>query len=315
MGVTTRDLFGASRDTAPATPGSYGAPPAGPWRLPPDTRPGPVRLQVSDLERSLAFWVGLLGLRPTGGDASVAELGAADGTPLVVLEARPGTRPVARRGRLGLYHVALLLPGRPALGRFVAHLARRGVPAGAGDHLVSEAFYLTDPDGLGVEVYADRPRELWRRTGRQLVMGTDPVDVPDLLRTTADAPEWAGMPAGTTVGHVHLHVGALDAASAFYADALGFDRMVWQYPGALFLAAGGYHHHLGVNSWAGPAATPPAADEAQLLEWTLVVPDPSALDGVAASLAAAGHPVERPSAGAVVTRDPWGTRLRLVAGA
>lgn len=317
MGVTTRDLFGAaagaaSPDSAPATPGSYGEPPRG-HRLPGATRLGPVRLQVADLGRSLAFYEGVLGFRPVRRGAGEAALAAHDGgdRALVELVERPGARPMTARGRLGLYHVAYLLPDRAALGRFVRHLAERGVRAGAGDHLVSEAFYLSDPDGLGVEVYADRPRAAWRRTGRELLMATDPVDVPGVVRA-AGAEPWAGMPAGTRVGHVHLHVGDLPRAAAFYSDGLGFDRTVWRYPGALFLAAGGYHHHLGTNTWAGPGARPPAEDDARLLEWTVEVPAAADVDAAAAHLDDAGYPVARDGRD-LVARDPWGTAVRVAA--
>lgn len=244
----TRHTLAGGEPTAPATPGSYGVAPAGGFRLPDATRLGPVHLQVADLDRALGFYAGLLGFRPLARGANTAALGAAgDEAPVVVLHARAGARPMAPRGRLGLYHTAFLLPDRASLGRFVRRLAALGVRAGAGDHLVSEAFYLTDPDGLGVEVYADRPRDLWRRVGRELLMATDPVDAADLARAAGDVP-WDGMPAGTRVGHVHLHVGDLARAGAFYGDALGFDRTTARYPGALFLGAGGYHHHVGTNT-------------------------------------------------------------------
>lgn len=296
----------------PATPGSYGEPPAG-HRLPAATRLGGVRLQVAHVERSLAFYQRVLGLRVLSRTAGAATLGPADDdTPLVTLEERPGTRPVGN-GRLGLYHFAILLPTRGDLGRFVRHLGALGVRAGAGDHLVSEAFYLTDPDGLGIEVYADRPRDRWLRQGRELMLATDPVDVRGVLAAAGDT-LWAGMPAGTGMGHVHLHVGDLAAAARFYGDGLGFDRMTWRYPGALFLGAGGYHHHVGTNSWAGADATPPLPDEAQLLAWTLVLPDAAAVDAVAASLAAHGATVERVGKDALVAQDPWGTAVRVVGG-
>lgn len=318
MGASTTDLFGAAAGAEPATPGSYGEAPRG-YRLPQATRLGQVRLQIADLARSLAFYERTLGLRVVERDAGRAVLAAHDDdTPLVELHERAGARPASHRGRLGLYHFAILLPDRAALGRFVRHLADIGVRAGAGDHLVSEALYLTDPDGLGIEVYADRPRSTWRRIGRELMISTDPVDVDDLVRAAGDAP-WTGMPAGTAIGHVHLHVGDLAQGSAFFSDALGFDRITWRYPGALFLGAGGYHHHLGTNTWAGPGARPSAPDEARLLEWTIELPDGASLDAAAESLAAAGHPVEREhdaagdvrSAPDVVTRDPWGTAIRL----
>lgn len=320
MGATTRDIFGTAPRAEPATPGSYGEPPRG-VRLPAATRLGPVRLQVADLARSLAFYKGVLGLRRLAlgsGRATLAAQPDATGggdRVLVELVERPDARPMAPRGRLGLYHTAILLPDRASLGRFVRHLAARGVRAGAGDHLVSEAFYLTDPDGLGVEVYADRPRESWRRQGRELMMATDPVDVAGLVRAAEAAPggdaPWAGMPAGTVIGHVHLHVGDLDQAAAFFSEALGFDRMVWHYPGALFLGAGGYHHHLGTNTWAGPGAHPPAEDDAQMLEWTVELPSPADVAATADRLTVAGYPAERAADGSATVRDPWGTAVRL----
>ena len=313
MGTTTHDIFGAANAAVPATPGSYGEAPAG-YRLPESTRLGAVRLQIADLDRSLAFYEHVLSFRTVSRRDGRAVLAAhGDDAPLVELVERPGARPVAKRGRLGLYHFAILLPDRPSLGRFVRHLGEIGAHAGAGDHLVSEAFYLNDPDGLGIEVYADRPRSAWKRLGRQLMMATDPVDVRDLVRAAGDAP-YAGMPAGTVIGHVHLHVGDLAAAAAFYSEALGFDRIVWSYPGALFLSAGGYHHHLGTNTWAGSGAEPAADDEARLLEWTIVLPDAGSVDATAASLATAGQAIERGPEGDVVARDPWGTRVRVTAG-
>jgi catechol 2,3-dioxygenase len=167
-------------------------------------------------------------------------------------------------------------------------------------------------------VYADRPRDTWRRLGRELMIATDPVDMADLVRAAGPEP-WRGMPAGTVIGHVHLHVGDIARASAFFSDALGFDRITWRYPGALFLGAGGYHHHLGTNTWAGSGARPPAPEEAQLLQWTIELPDGASLDAAARSLAAAGHAVERdgdaPGAPEVLSRDPWGTQVRLRAAA
>ena len=313
MGATTRDIFGRAEGAEPAEPGSYGQPPRG-FRLPAGTRLGQVRLQVADLTRSVSFYQDVLGLRVldlTGARAVLGPLG--NDTPLVEVRELPGARPVPRKGALGLYHFAILLPDRPSLGRFVQHLGEIGVRAGAGDHLVSESFYLQDPDNLGIEVYADRPRSSWRRVGRELMMATDPVDVGELLQAAGGTP-WSGAPAGTTMGHVHLHVGNLEQADAFYSESLGFDRTVWHYPGALFLAAGGYHHHLGTNTWAGPGATPPAADDARLLEWTVVLPDRTSVEGVGESLTHHAYAVEwegpPDQSPDLVTRDPWGTQVR-----
>ncbi len=298
----------------PATPGSYGRTPRG-FRMPEATRLGPVHLQVSDLNRSLAFYQTTLGLRVSWREGRHVMLGAQDSdATLVMLHEHAGATEAPRRGRLGLFHFAILLPDRPSLGRFVRHVAGSGAAVGAADHLVSESVYLQDPDNLGIEVYADRPRSAWRRVDRQLMMATEPLDRPGLERA-AGAATWTGMPNGTVMGHVHLHVGDLAVASAFYSDALGFDANVWDYPGALFFAASGYHHHLGTNTWAGRDAQPPAESDAQLLEWTIELSDATALETLADSLARAGSPVKRigqPDAEpALLTRDPWGTRLRV----
>lgn len=295
------------RESDQAPDAGYGVAPPG-YRLPPDTRLGRVRLQVADLERSLAYYQRVIGLRLLERDEGRALLAAADGAPLVELRERPGAAPAPRGGRPGLYHFAILLPDRAALGRFVAHLSEAGERAGASDHFVSEALYLSDPDGLGIEVYADRPRSVWRHEARQLRMTTEPLDLGDLVRA-AGGERWMGMPAGTTLGHVHLHVGDIAEAEAFYHRGVGFDKVVWSYPGALFLSAGGYHHHLGVNTWAqfgGPAG----ADDAGLLDWEVLLPSGDEVRRVAESLAAAGFAAER-TGGELTARDPWGTTLRV----
>ncbi len=205
--------------------GEQGVAPAG-YRLPPATRLGRVRLQVSDLARSLAWYGDVLGLRVLHRAEGHATLTAhGDDRPLVELHERSGAAPAPHRGRLGLYHFAILLPNREALGRFVARLAEIGERAGASDHLVSEALYLNDPDGLGIEVYADRPRGSWVWQNRQLAMDTRPLDLDSLVRAAEGQP-WTGMPAGTVIGHVHLHVGTIDEAAAFYHGALGFEFVV-----------------------------------------------------------------------------------------
>ncbi len=295
-----------------ALPGTYGDAPSA-YRLHDATRLGVVRLQVADLERSLAFYLNTLGFRVVRRDASRAVLAPqGDNTPLVELHEHAGARPAARRGQLGLYHFAILLPDRPSLGRFLRHLGEIGAHAGSSDHLVSEALYLQDPDNLGIEVYADRPRHMWQRAGRELMMAADPIDAAGLIQAAGDVP-WTGMPAGTTIGHVHLHVGDLAASSAFFSEALGFDRMVWRYPGALFLAAGGYHHHLGTNTWAGAEAVPSAQGDARLLEWTIELPDHASLALLEESLGRAGYAAERDASNGpeLVTRDPWGTQIRV----
>ena len=280
--------------------------------LPRDLRLGPVRLQVGDLARSLAYYTTVLGLQPRATTASTAELHAeGDPNPLVELVEHPGSAPLRANSRLGLYHFAILLPDRAALGRFVAHLTRLGVRFGASDHLVSEALYLRDPDGLGIEVYADRPRSSWRWAQGEIAMATEPLDTASVVAEGRGEP-WTGIPAGTMMGHVHLHVGDIDTASRFYHDALGLDRTVASYPGALFLSAGGYHHHLGVNTWAGPAA-PASDDEARLLEWRMILPTADDAKAAATRLRAAGHDVAHAAEGWLAI-DPWGTRLRIATG-
>ena len=286
----------------------YGVAPGG-YRLPEATQLGPVKLQVSDLARSVAYYESVIGLHTISRGGGNARLGTqADDTMLVGLQEKPGANAVPRRGLLGLYHFAILVPDRAVLGRFLRHVASLGVHVGMADHLVSEALYLTDPDGLGIEVYADRPRESWKKLDRQIAMSSDPLDVESLLDAGGDAP-FTGLPVGTVIGHVHLHVGDIERASHFYHDGLGFDKMVWNYPGALFLAAGGYHHHLGTNTWATGA--PPAGDgDARLLEWEVQVPTGADADAALGNLESAGHVVDRDSAGGTVS-DPWGTRVRV----
>ncbi|MBI4544781.1 MAG: VOC family protein [Gemmatimonadetes bacterium] len=293
---------------------SLGAAIIGEPRLPAATRLGRVRLQVADLSRSLAYYESTLGFRAVPNHGEAVALAAEGGdVPLIELHERAGAAPVPHRGRLGLYHFAILLPYRGALARFLAHLTARGERPGASDHLVSEALYLRDPDGLGVEVYADRPRSTWRYQKGELLMDTRPLDIADLVRAGGGA-VWQGMPAGTVIGHVHLHVADLDDAAAFYHAALGFDVVVRSYAGALFLSAGGYHHHLGLNTWAGAAAARPQPGDARLLDWEIVVPRPEQAEAAAARLREAGHPVERAAHG-WLARDPWGTTLRLSGGA
>jgi catechol 2,3-dioxygenase len=266
-----------------------------------------VHLQVSDLPRSLEYYRDVIGLHVAETGVDTAVLGAhGDDRPLVILRTRPGvTR--ARRGTFGLYHFALLLPDRAALGRFAAHVSAMNIQVGMADHLVREALYLRDADGLGIEGYADRPRESWQRHGRELAMTTDPLDLESVVASGLGA-RWMGAPTGTTMGHVHLHVGSLDQAEAFYHRVLGFEKTVWSYPGALFMSAGGYHHHLATNVWSpGPAPSP---DLAQLLAWELIVPAAADVAAVARSLRAGAYPAEE--TGVEVTAvDPWGTRVRI----
>lgn len=288
------------------SPSTYGIAPSL-YRLPEATTLGAVHLQVAHLARSIVFYRDVIGLQVLSQSSETALLGP-HGEDRVVLILRELRGALPARGRLGLFHVAILLPDRASLGRFLTHLAARNIRAGMSDHFVSEALYLTDPDGLGLEIYADRPRASWRSAGRQLEMGTIPLDARALV-AAANGQRWTGAPAGTRVGHVHLHVGDLAGASAFYHEGLGFDKMVWEYPGALFLAAGGYHHHLGTNTWARHA-TPAGPDEARLLEWQLVLPDVPDVHSLAKHLTDQGIAIVRDD-GDLLLDDPWGTRVRV----
>ena len=280
------------------------------YRLPNRTRLGRVRLQVSDLDRSILYYRDIIGLRVLRSAAASAHLGPHGDDDHVILELheRRGARAVTPAGLLGLYHFAILLPDQPSLGRFVRHLLARELRFGSADHVVSEATYLWDPDGLGIEVYADRPRDAWRTAGRELVMGVERLDLGSVVEAGGHEP-WTGIPGGTTMGHMHLSVGNLPAARAFYHTALGLDVTVWSYPGALFMSAGGYHHHLGTNTWA--AGAQPATDaDAKLLEWELLLPHQPDVDRAADSLRRSGYAVTR-EGDAAVALDPWGTPLRL----
>ena len=275
----------------------------------PATHMGRVAVAVADLDRSLAFYRDVLGFAVLAQTADHAVLGAG-GTPLLELAAAPGARP-APPSATGLYHFAILVPSRADLAAWLLHLAESGYPLdGAADHLVSEALYLSDPDGNGIEVYRDRPRADWPRRDGQIRMATDPLDLQALLdEARAAGRPWAGLPAGTRLGHMHLRVGDLAAARAFYHDVLGFDVMVdLSRFGALFVSAGGYHHHLGLNIWEsrGGRAAPPG--HAGLRFFTVELPDAEALAAVRDRLAAAGVPF-REAAGILEAADPWDTRI------
>jgi catechol 2,3-dioxygenase len=279
------------------------------YRLPDATQVGGVRLQISDLGRSVDYYQQVIGLAVIRRDAMSAALGPrGQDTVLVELHERKGVRPVPPHGRFGLYHFALLVPGRADLGRFVAHAADRRARFASADHLVSEALYLWDPDGLGIEVYADRPRSDWQTRGAEVAMATEPLDLHGLIGAAQGSP-WDGLPSDTVMGHVHLHVGSLPHAEALYHAALGFDKVVWNFPGALFLSAGGYHHHLAVNTWV-EGASPAGHEDARLLEWRLVLPGQNDVEAAAESMRGSGYRVSDDRNDRVV-EDEWGTRLRL----
>jgi catechol 2,3-dioxygenase len=272
---------------------------------------GPLRLTVADAAGVTRFYERAVGLRRLADEAGVVRLGAPDGPALLELLEDASAPPRARRS-CGLFHLALLVPDRGALAQALRRVAGTGWRLdGASDHLVSEALYLSDPEGNGIELYRDRPREEWRREpSGELAMATLPLDLDDLLAAAPVAADDAGMPTGTTLGHVHLQVSDLAAAEAFYADALGFDVMVRSYPGALFVAAGGYHHHLGLNTWAS-AGGPPADPAARgLRDFAIHFGDAGERDRATNRLAEAGYALREERDAAVAT-DPFGISVRL----
>ncbi|HET8679168.1 MAG TPA: VOC family protein, partial [bacterium] len=260
----------------------------------PQTTVGPVHLTVADLERSLRFYGEVLGLQVAGRHDGTVTLATTPDAPrapaIVVLSALPGASPQPPR-TTGLYHLAILMPSRTALARSLAHLIEtRYRLQGASDHLVSEALYLADPEGNGIELYADRPRDQWPRRGDRIAMATDPLDLENLLAElggAGDRREFALDPA-TRIGHMHLRVSDLATAEAFYVGLLGFDVTVRDYPGALFVSAGGYHHHIGMNTWGSAGAPPPAPDSAGLRDYTIRLPDQAALQPILERLRTAG---------------------------
>lgn len=275
----------------------------------PATHMGPVTLAVADLARSVDFYTNVLGMKVLNEGEGKATLGAGS-TPLVHLQEQPGARRQPSYST-GLYHAAILVPTRADLGRVIISLARHAYPIGGfGDHFVSEAMYLDDPDGNGLEIYRDRPRDEWQWNGSQVVMGTEPVDV-DAVIKSVENPEapYAGMPDGTVLGHMHLRVGDIPQAEAFYVGVLGFEAIA-RMPSALFVSAGRYHHHIGMNIWHSRKAPPAPANSVGLREYTIVLPDDAAREAVLARLDAAGVRYERQDSG-VLLDDPWSNRIRL----
>ncbi len=263
------------------------------------TRPGAVRLRAADAPALADFYENTIGLERLG----EITLGAGD-TPLVELEPDPGAPPRPPR-TTGLFHLALLVPSRAALGTALRRIAGTGWGlTGASDHLVSEALYLDDPDGNGIEIYRDRPRDDWQYVDGKLQMATLPLDLPSIVD---ESPEGVSpMDPATRMGHVHLNVADLGDSWRFYADTLGFDVTIDSYMGALFVSAGGYHHHVGLNIWNGPGAPPPPVGARGLAHFRIVTGED--LDGLATRLDAAGYEAEL-GAEHLQTADPAGNQI------
>ena len=270
-------------------------------------RIGAIALTVHDLDRVAGFYREVVGLHDHGADPRSVRLGTAT---RVLIELRRDTRArfVSRRDA-GLFHTAFLLPNRADLGRWMRHAARRQLPIdGVADHGVSEAVYLTDPEGNGIEIYIDRPAERWTWQGDSVVLRTDPLDTDAVMRA-AESDSWDSVPEGTSVGHIHLKVGAIAPAEAFYAGVLGVP-LTARYPGGSFFGADRYHHHLAANIWMSRNAGLRPEPTTGLTHVGLLVTQTAMLDAVERRAAADGMPTER--CGSVLSlRDPWGTLLIL----
>jgi catechol 2,3-dioxygenase len=269
---------------------------------------GAVALKVRDLDRITAFYRDVLGLAVLDQTRDSAALGAG-GVPFVHLEHRPNAKPDDTR-EAGLYHTAFLMPTRADLARWVLHVARNKVPiTGASDHEVSEAIYLDDPEGNGVEVYNDRPPETWTWSNGLVRMKTERLDIEDLVQAAAGATDYAAAPGGLRVGHIHLRVGDVPAAERFYSDVVGLTVTRGGRHGASFMSSGHYHHHVAGNVWHSAGAGRRDDDRAGL-SWFTLEADPASFDAVKSRLAQANIPLADTPSG-IETADPWGTRLRL----
>jgi catechol 2,3-dioxygenase len=296
----------APRDPEEVTAG--GAPAVA--AIPAATRVGTVHLSVADLDRSVGYYEHAIGLRVHARDGDRVRLGAG-GEDLLVLREEPGAAPV--RHASGLYHFALLVPERAHLARWLAHAARERVPlVGMSDHFVSEAIYLSDPDEHGIEVYWDRPREQWEGRVAER-MTTLPLDVGDLLGVLDDprTEPFDALAGGTVMGHVHLRVAEIPATAAFYCDALGFGLMAAFGAQAAFMSAGGYHHHLGANTWESRGAGQAPPGHATLERATVVLPSAGDVERLAHEVSVLGQEPE-PIEDGVLVRDPSGNPVALV---
>ena len=277
----------------------------------PGTHIGLVTLRVADLERSRRFWEGILAFQPIELEQGKVVLGSQDNEPLIELIEVPGAAPQPRRAT-GLYHVAILFPTRADLGRELLRVARAGVQIGQGDHLVSEALYISDPDNNGIELYRDRPRSEWHWTNGIVEMATDPVDIRGMVAEgERDAEKWEVIPAGTRIGHIHLQVGDIQEARRFYHDILGFDITAdLSQHGALFVSAGGYHHHIGLNTWHSRGAGPTPENAAGLQTYVIAIPSREGLQEVKERLLAHKVPFEEEQ-DLFRVNDPWSNQILL----
>lgn len=266
-----------------------------------------VELKVVDLQRSKDFYENIIGFKVLEQQADKIYLTADGETALLSIEQPADIMPTQQK-TTGLYHIALLLPTRADLGAVLRHFAEINIRIGAGDHLVSEALYLNDPDGNGIEIYTDRPDTEWKWEDEYVEMATLQIDVQSILAEGASTP-WNGLPKGTVMGHIHLHVAELDATKKFY-QALGFDVMTPNYPGALFMGSGKYHHHIGLNTWAGVGAPPTPENVVGLKAFTVIYPTNEELQAAIANVKEIGTDVSEEN-GVFIVQDPSQNKIKL----
>ncbi|WP_203247435.1 VOC family protein [Sporosarcina beigongshangi] len=270
---------------------------------------GEVHLNVLDLERSVQFYKEVIGFKVLEEAADKVVLTADGKTPLLIVEQPEHVTPKEAH-KAGLYHFALLLPKRADLGAIIKHFIEHQVRIGASDHLVSEALYLSDPDGNGIEIYIDRDPAVWSWDAGKVAMSTDPLDGDSIVAESGNQ-TWDGLPSGTVMGHVHLHVAHLPETETFY-NALGFE-VVTNYPQALFMSNGKYHHHIGLNTWNGVGAPRPAEGSVGLQSFALVYPTEAVLNEALAKVEVLGVNVASRGSEFVV-EDPSGNRIVLRVG-
>lgn len=267
-----------------------------------------VELKVVDLQRSLEFYEKVIGFKVLEQQADKVYLTADGKTALLSIEQPANIMPTQQK-TTGLYHFALLLPTRSDLGAILRHFSDTNTRIGAGDHLVSEALYLNDPDGNGIEIYTDRPDTEWKWENEYVEMATLQIDAQSILAEGANT-AWNGLPAGTVMGHIHLHVGDLDAANKFYS-ALGFGVMTPNYPGALFMGSGKYHHHIGLNTWAGVGAPPTPENVVGLKAFSVVYPTNEELQEAITKVKSLGTDILEEN-GVFTVKDPSQNKIKLI---
>ncbi|MFD1039110.1 VOC family protein [Virgibacillus byunsanensis] len=274
----------------------------------PNTYVGHVELKVKDLARSLKFYKEVIGFQLLEQTEHQAVL-SADGKTALLTIVQPENVMAKQGNTTGLYHYAILLPSRVELGKVLKHFIALNQPLGSSDHLVSEALYLSDPDGNGIEIYIDRHSSDWNWNHGQVEMTVDPIEAKSIL-AEAEGETWSGLPTGTVMGHIHLHVSELQKTEEFYSKGLGFDTVCRFGQQALFMSTGSYHHHIGLNTWAGVGAPAAPKNGVGLKVFSLVYPNEKSRGEVVEQLRTLGYEVQEEH-GAFITEDPSGNRIQL----